>query len=172
MSSSSVRIPKYTHFKPRDLARVRIDGRDIYLGKYDSPESHAEYQRVIAEWLVQKQAPAKDDAEKKIVTVAELMLSFLRHAKDYYIKDGKQTREFGQIKDALAPVRQLYEDMLADEFGPLCLQAVREQMIQIGWCRKHINKQISRVRRMFRFGVAQRTWLRQRPTRLSRQCPT
>jgi len=154
MSSSTVRIPKYTHFKPRDLARVRLEGRDIYLGKFNSPESHAEYQRVIAEWLVQKQAPAKDDSQEKTVTVAELMVSFLRHAKDYYVKDGKQTREFGQIKEALAPVRELYQDTLADQFGPLCLQAVRQRMIQIGWCRKHINKQISRVRRMFRFGVA------------------
>ena len=31
--------PKYRHYKPKDLAVVRIDGRDVYLGKYDSPKS-------------------------------------------------------------------------------------------------------------------------------------
>ena len=130
---------------------MRLDGRDIYLGKYNSPESHAEYKRVIAEWLVQKQAP---DEQPKNITVCELMASFLRHCRDYYVKEGKQTREFGAIEEACAPVRELYELVLANEFGPLCLQSVRERMIQMGWCRKHINKQISRVRRMFRFGVA------------------
>ena len=82
------------------------------------------------------------------------MARFLKHAGQYYVKDGEQTREFGCIQEAWPPLRQLYELILVDEFGPLCLQAVREQMIQTGWCRKHINKQISRVRRMFRFGVA------------------
>jgi len=28
------RIPKYRHFRPKDLAVVRIDGRDYYLGRY------------------------------------------------------------------------------------------------------------------------------------------
>jgi hypothetical protein len=31
------KLPKYRHYKPKDLAVVRIDGRDYYLGKYDSP---------------------------------------------------------------------------------------------------------------------------------------
>src|SRR4051812_30597305 len=30
---------KYRHYRPKDLAVVRIEDRDIYLGKYDSPES-------------------------------------------------------------------------------------------------------------------------------------
>jgi uncharacterized OB-fold protein len=32
------RLPKYRHYKPKTLAVVRIDGRDAYLGQYDSPE--------------------------------------------------------------------------------------------------------------------------------------
>jgi uncharacterized OB-fold protein len=31
--------PKYRHYKPKNLAVVRIDGKDHYLGDYDSPES-------------------------------------------------------------------------------------------------------------------------------------
>lgn len=45
----SRRIPKYRHFKPKNLGVVRVDGRDIYLGKYDSPESWEKYHRLIAE---------------------------------------------------------------------------------------------------------------------------
>jgi len=51
MSKPRRRIPKYRHYKPNDLAVVRIDGRDHYLGKYNSPESREKYHRLIAEWL-------------------------------------------------------------------------------------------------------------------------
>jgi len=29
------RIPKYRHYKPKNLGVVRLDGKDVYLGKYD-----------------------------------------------------------------------------------------------------------------------------------------
>jgi hypothetical protein len=51
MSARSPRIPKCRHFKPKNLAVVRIEGRDYYLGEYDSPERHEAYRRVIAKWL-------------------------------------------------------------------------------------------------------------------------
>ena len=43
--------PKYRHFKPRGLAVVRINGRDVYLGPFNSPGSLEKYGgRVLAEW--------------------------------------------------------------------------------------------------------------------------
>ena len=42
--------PKYRHYKPKGLAVVRVDGRDVYLGRYESPESWEKYYRVLAEW--------------------------------------------------------------------------------------------------------------------------
>jgi hypothetical protein len=51
MSVKSRRTPKYRHYKPKDLAVVRIDGKDHYLGKYDSPESREKYHRLVAEWI-------------------------------------------------------------------------------------------------------------------------
>jgi hypothetical protein len=44
-NSSHRRIPKYQLFKPRNLAKVRLEGKDIYLGPYDSPESHDKYKK-------------------------------------------------------------------------------------------------------------------------------
>ncbi len=41
--------PKYRHYKPKDLAVVRIDGKDHYLGKHGSPESWERYHRLLAE---------------------------------------------------------------------------------------------------------------------------
>jgi hypothetical protein len=43
--------PRYCHFRPRNLAYVKICGKRIYLGPFNSPESRAEYDRVIAQWL-------------------------------------------------------------------------------------------------------------------------
>ena len=51
MPSRRRRTPKYRHYKPKDLAVVRIDGKDHYLGRYDSAESWEKYHRLVAEWL-------------------------------------------------------------------------------------------------------------------------
>ena len=48
---SATRLPKYRHYKPNDLAVVRLDGKDHYLGKYDSEESREKYRRLVAEWF-------------------------------------------------------------------------------------------------------------------------
>ena len=39
MSIKPPTAPKYRHYKPIDFGVVRINGRDIYLGKFNSPES-------------------------------------------------------------------------------------------------------------------------------------
>ena len=42
-------VPKYRHYKPKNLGVVRIDGRDHYLGKFGTPESYEKYHRLLAE---------------------------------------------------------------------------------------------------------------------------
>jgi|SRR5689334_796764 len=41
----------YCHHKGRDLAYVTLGGKEIYLGRYDTNESRAEYDRVVGEWM-------------------------------------------------------------------------------------------------------------------------
>src|SRR6185295_1913913 len=41
----------------------------------------------------------------------------------------------------------------AASFGPLALRAVREEMVQRGWCRVHVNQQVCRLRRAFRWAA-------------------
>lgn len=146
------RQPKYQHFKPRNLAKVRIDGRDIYLGKYESPESWQKYQRVLAEWRLGKFSA---EAARADITICELIAAYVRHAAEYYVKNGVRTREYGCIREACRPLREPYEEELAAEFGPQALQIVQRKMIEIGWSRKHINKQVSRLVRMFKWAVSQ-----------------
>jgi integrase len=88
------------------------------------------------------------------LTVAELLLRYWQHAQGYYRKNGEQTSEVAVIKSSLRPVRELYGNQPAQEFGPLALETVRERMIAQGRSRKGVNKAISRVRRVFRWGVS------------------
>jgi integrase len=53
-------------------------------------------------------------------------------------------------------VQQLYGRESASAFDSLKLHAVQQAMIRADWSRKHINKQVGRVVRMFAWGVAQK----------------
>lgn len=148
----SRKIPAYRLHKARNLAVVRIDGKDVYLGEYDSPESKAKYERLVADWL--KSHHERPEAGATI-TVCELMASYLAFAVNYYVKDGKPTREFGCISEAMRIVRKAFEDTPVSDFGPRALKSVRDEMISLGWSRKYINKQVGRIVRMFKWGVAE-----------------
>ncbi|MCK4340847.1 MAG: hypothetical protein KAY37_03895 [Phycisphaerae bacterium] len=55
------RIPSYRLHKTSGRAVVRLNGQDIYLGKHGTPESHANYNRVICEWASNfRQLPSKE----------------------------------------------------------------------------------------------------------------
>ena len=148
----SLRTPKYRRHKAKGLALVTINGRDIYLGKYGSESSKQEYRRLVAEYL---QHGAVSTTSQSEVTVAEVMAAYLRYAKGYYRKAGKLTREYGLIVECCGFVKGLYSRSLATDFGPLALKAVRQAMVNADHSRKHINKNIERVRRMFKWSAAE-----------------
>ena len=152
IAMSSRRIPSYRHHKARDLAVVTLDGKDIYLGDYNSPDSKAKYDALIADWLCRNHEPPPPGAE---CSLCELMAAYLVFAKGYYVKEGKETREFGSISEALREVRKRYENATMSKFGPRALKAVREKMVELGWSRKYINKQIGRIVRMVKWGVSE-----------------
>jgi hypothetical protein len=83
------RVPGYLLHKPTGYARVRIAGKDIYLGKFDSPESREAYHRLIAEWLQTGEIPAKP-VEPKLAaasagpTINEFLVRYWAHCKTYY----------------------------------------------------------------------------------------
>ena len=151
------RIPKYRLHKGSGQALVQIDGRRIYLGNYDSPESHEAYERVIGEWLAAAHAPDKPTgpAVGASLSVSELILLFLKWAQEYYVKDGEPTQEFDSLKDALKPVRAMYGKTPARTFGPRTLKAVRERMIDSGLSRGVINNRVNQIKRCFKWAVGE-----------------
>jgi integrase len=102
----------------------------ILLGRRGSPESHKEYERVLAEWRASSGAPPQADGKPADLTVAEMLLRFWAHAEGYYrLLDGSPSRELDHYKLSLKPVLELYGDTLARELGPLALKAVRQRML-------------------------------------------
>jgi integrase len=54
---------------------------------------------------------------------------------------------------AIRPLRQLYGDSIAREFGPVKLKRARQAMIDSGLCRKEVNKRTGRIVRLFKWAV-------------------
>ncbi|MBK8269384.1 MAG: site-specific integrase [Planctomycetes bacterium] len=153
---TKTRIPVYRHHKPSGLASVRLDGRDIYLGRHGTSESRSEYQRVIAEWLSNRTAEpgaAKSKTAPSERIVDELSAAYLDFAKTYYVKNSALTGEYRNIGDAMRPLTALYGRARVCEFGPSELKAVRQAMIDSNLCRRTINNRINRIRRVFKWGV-------------------
>lgn len=151
--------PKYRHYKPKNLAVVRIDGRDHYLGRHGSPESWQAYYRLLAEWrttgLAKHPAPAAGPPAQEPPSVNELLLGYWRHAQGYYRdQGGNPSRELDNVRDALKPLRRLYGLTPAADFGALALRSVREEMVRSGLARSTVNARVHRIRRAFRWGVS------------------
>ncbi len=53
------RVPKLTFHSTSGQARVRLGGRQVYLGKHGSPEATEKYHRLIAEYVRTGEVPAE-----------------------------------------------------------------------------------------------------------------
>lgn len=147
-------IPTYRLHKSSGQAVVTVNvgdkRRDILLGKYDTPESKTEYQRVLTDLSAGRLfsgAPAD-------LTINELLVKFIAWATDYYHNpNGAHTSELGDIAHAVRPLRELFGHTPAREFGPLAFKRVREEMIAKQWGRTTVNQQAQRVKRVIRWAV-------------------
>ncbi len=145
------RKPSYLLHKPTGQARVRIDGVDHYLGEYGSPESRERYENLITEWILRR-----GDLTHYTLTIDDLALLFLSFAEEYYRdKHGNPTTEVTAIRYSLRPVVQRFGTIPVRDFGPRKLKQIREDMIQSGHVRTEINRRISRIKRMFTWGVSE-----------------
>ncbi|MEZ6127099.1 MAG: site-specific integrase [Planctomycetaceae bacterium] len=165
------RPPKYSLHKGTRQAVVSLHGKRIYLGPYGSAQSHAAYQEVLQSWhkgrdVTLQQKPAEEPTAKAAsvspatlrekrragspLTINELVLVYRRHSHQYYQKNGAVTREATIIDDAVRFLRKHHATMFLEDFGPVVLDDLRNGMIsELDWSRKHINKQVGRLIRMF-----------------------
>ncbi len=156
MSDLLLKTPSYRLHKPTKQAVVTLNGRDFYLGKYGSRESRAKYDRLVVEWITNgRRPPTPSSAPGSDLTVNELAETYLVFADSYYVKRGKPTTEADCIRVSIRPLRKIYGDTLARDFGPLQLKAVRQAMIDSGLCRNEVNKRTGRITRIFKWAVGE-----------------
>ena len=106
------RIPSYRHHKPTNQARVTLDGKDHWLGIYDTKASKDKYDAIVSEWLGTADVGVQD------LTVAECCLHFWRYAKNRYSKHGKG--KYGNAicyRPALRVLKELDGNTPVSRFG-------------------------------------------------------
>jgi len=151
-SHQNRRVPSLRHHKASGQAYAVLNGKAVYFGRSDDPQAEQKYHQAIAEWLAAgKQLPS----DPNVITVKEVLSRFWTHACDYYRTetDGR-VKELEQFRLAVRPLKELYSNTCAADFGPLALKAVRQKMIDHSWCRPYINKQINRIRHIFKWAVS------------------
>jgi integrase len=132
---------------------VRLNGKDIYLGRHGSAAAKAEYDRRITEWLAHGRQLPRPDAG---LSIAELILAYIRWAKTYYVKGGKTTSEYHIIRQAMKWLKADHGRIEVAEFGPRAFKAVRQRMVLSGrLSRKTVNDYAARIKRCFRWGTEQ-----------------
>src|SRR5687767_2851155 len=138
-------VPSYRHHKPTGQAVVTLSGRDIYLGKWKSAESKAEYSRVVAEWLANDRVLDENPFDAKL---KELLAKYWIFAQKHYRKNGEPTHELDNIRYALKPLKELYGHTLVRDFGPRALKVLQQEMIRHNLSRRVINSRIGKIKRV------------------------
>jgi integrase len=158
--------PAYCLHKRSGRAYVTLNGRQHLLpGPHESEESRSAYDRLIAQWLSAGRTMPTPQAKP---TVSTIIAAFWKHVESYYVDpDGEPTSEVENFRQALRPLRRLYGQSIAAEFGPMALKAVRADMIKPrqvadesgeekivhGWCRSNANKNTGRIKMLFRWAA-------------------
>ncbi len=155
-----MRSPKYRRRPDRNTGFVEWRGRRYHFpGRYGSPESLKAYHDFCRQNLNQK-APVVSSAGP-VPTIAVLVRAYLDHALSYY----GAGQEYDHFRSLAAILLREAGDCPVEEFGPQRLARIREAAITgswirpgeryRAWSRMHTNRQVNRIRRMFKWGVSQ-----------------
>ena len=150
-------LPKITVHPRSGHARVRYNGKEIWLGKHGSPEAQQKYDQLIHEIVSSRlqikppsvrtpatpkqldQKPAEKETSVEVLTlnpstqptamtVAEVCSRFFIYAeKEYRRPNGTHTGTLGDIKTAIRALRQ-FDGMSAASFGPVLLEELMHEL--------------------------------------------
>ena len=127
-------LPSYRCHKASGQGYVHLNGRRIYLGKFDQSETRQKYLQLVAEWEANGRRLSVDPND---ITVVELIARFWEHARAYYRKpDGMPSSTISKYEMTLGILKNSYGTTKAVDFGSVRLKLIRQKMIERGWCRR------------------------------------
>jgi len=149
--------------KPSGQARLRLAGREYWLGPFGSSEAEQKYDVLVGSYLASgRRAPVSQVSEAPAlsppldaVTVTVLVADFWDWAQVHYRRpDGTPTREADNFRAVLRRLRRRYGTLPVTAFGPARLLELRTGLVRENLARRTINGMVRRVRQVFRWGVA------------------
>jgi hypothetical protein len=158
-------------------ARTVLFGTTIHLGPYGSKASYERFAEVQSRWWARqaelKRQPARlpqAPSSSRPRRVEDLLAHFWLHAERRYRRaDGTAKKELVNYRAALWPLKRLCGPPAIEDFGPRALGQVRDAMITGAWlsdeeraeraargkpagyCRRVLNRNLVRLRTMFRW---------------------
>ena len=148
------RLPKYCIHKSRNLAFVTIGGREVYLGRAHSPESHERYQAALADHLAGV-VPTTTTSQRKPLTA----LTIGELAERWYLSEheryGARHQSVYEASYAARELNHSHATATVAEFGPRAFKAIRDRMVKDGRSRQWANRMMNAIRRCVRWGVGE-----------------
>lgn len=138
--------PTITIHKASGQARIRVRGKDYYLGRPGTAEARREYARLLVE--LANHAEPQPVAISTTPTVVEVCAHFLRGAAQRYTTRGGQVIRF---RRALDVVQEVHGTLAASVFGAVQLRDIQAAMAGRGWCANTVNRHIIRIRTAWRW---------------------
>jgi len=126
---------------------VTIDGHRKYLGPHGSLESRRRYEELIVEWRARRRV---DQPERDEPTVGQLMLSFLQWVCREYSES-----TISNTKQALGYLRPIFAHTPLSRFGATEMRVYRQRLVDEDLARKTVNKHLTVVRGMFKWGIGE-----------------
>ncbi len=148
------RLPKYRKHKASGQAIVTLDGSDHYLGEYDSKQSHAAYEQLIAQWLASGRQLLVRPSNTSPLTIQELVERY--HAHEVAIRDSaaRTAQPAVSVHPSVQALKDCFGECEVNQFGPMALKSLRQRFVVNGNSRRYVNDNVSRIRRVFRWGVS------------------
>lgn len=158
-------VPAYRLHKSSGRAVCYIGRKEHYLGVHGSPESRQKYAELISRLTGGEPAMSvTTDKPPAQHSVAKLCTRYVTERLPNYAPDEQRCQ-----RSAIKILCSLYGESDAATFGPIALRTVRAAMVagdphavdaagspkpRKPWSRSFTNKQVKRIRQIFKFGIS------------------
>ncbi len=123
--------------------------KDHFLGEWNSPESRIRYNQTLAQWEARGRRLEEPNQNRAEASVVEMVAAYWEGlAGRIYCPS-----EARHIRVAWQGLVDLFGTEPIRTFTPNKLRLVRKAMVQRGWSRRYINRQVYRAVRIFKWGV-------------------